>query len=63
MEDTTKESNNQALTLDAYNNLTKVINDIFQKVFMKFGDLKDLSELSQKSWPSNARGGEEGISD
>lgn len=27
MEDTTKESNNQALTLDAYNNLTKVIND------------------------------------
>lgn len=58
-EDTWDTLRDQTSMADAYENLTKMVNMSFQKVFDKFGDMKDLLELATKFKPSVARGGEE----
>ncbi|CAH1427705.1 unnamed protein product [Lactuca virosa] len=57
-EDTLEELKKQDPNVDAYDNLTKVVNVSFQKVFEKFGKLKDQVFLALKVGPSYAIGGE-----
>lgn len=44
-------------TTIAYDNLTKMVNLSFQKVFNKIGELCDTMMLTPKVGPSDARGG------
>lgn len=48
----------QAPKENSYDNLTKIFNMSNQKVFEKFGDLKEKLELLLKVGPSAAKGGE-----
>lgn len=48
----------QAPTVDAYNNLLKLLILSFQKVFEKIGEVKETLTLALKVGPSNAKGGE-----
>ncbi|CAH1452038.1 unnamed protein product [Lactuca virosa] len=58
LEDALDTFKDQSHTADTYDNLSKMVNLIFQKVFDKLGEFKDDMKLALKSRPSNARGGE-----
>lgn len=62
-EDTFNVLKKQPTTAKAYENITKIVNTIFQKVFEKVGEIKDQVMLAPKVGPSNARGGEALVAD